>query len=387
VVELSIAAVIGTITAVQWLLDQERRERAAIWREVGEQLGLRFRGGLLEQNWLLEGEVAGHGLRVRPVYRIGPTQQRSLVTIFDLRFHTPLPFWMSIRSSSLDAGRGRNVSQGVTLAEGGARVETRHPAALAQWLTPVRRRRLGHFLRHMPEAVVNDRGLSWAAPGIASSRKPMVKDIRAAASLANVLVLAPPATEAAAEAAAEPAAEPPRRSKKRRKRKAAAQPTRSRSVSPAAAAPTPVPAPAQAPPQAGALIRDPVSVADDLFGRRLEDIDASERFEAAYADRPVAWAGILRRLERVTVDFVFGDGPFTRATVELKHEDAGPMGARALLAVVRLPVEDGERLRERVGGQVAFTGLLHAIDPFSRSLFVAQGAVDDALVDGPKRRR
>ncbi len=119
------------------------------------------------------------------------------------------------------------------------------------------------------------------------------------------------------------------------------------------------------------IVRDPLVVADALFGGGLTGIDSGALFESTFADRPVAWQGVVRRVERVTLDFVFDHGPFTRVVVEVHAGTGSALRARPVLAVLSMPHDASESLRDWIGKQAAFRGRLIGHDPFSRQLFVA----------------
>jgi len=364
------------------------------WRQAAEALGLRFDDAESIEDLQIVGRLGGHQVRLRvlPRQRDGQAAHHAA---YELRFARRLEHGTTLHVEGLMYELGKLV--GIRDAEVGdpqfdrnVHVKTADLEGLRQWLTVERRKRIRRFLMGHTEASIDDVGLRWVAPYLPAQKQVVVSHIQGLVKMADALVEPTDAPEAVApgaaaedgrDAARERSTGRVRRDQDRRSRQTVPAPSKPRRP-PVRPRPSDAPAAPHVPaapdaPDAPNVLRDPLAVAAALFGRSLEGLDASERFEAEYADRPVAWQGTLRRLEKVTVDFVFGDGPFTRATFELHREATDALGSRTLSAVVRLPAEANESLRPRIGQLMAFRGRLSSIDPFSRSLFVAEGAVQD----------
>ena len=303
------------------------------WARAADELGLDFEAGDDPRQRRIVGRIHGHEVTVR-VLVLTRDGRREHNTVYELRFAEPLAFALTLRTEGLLSGIGklvglRDTEVGDPIFDAQVLVESEDPAALHQWLSAERRTHIRRFLMSHTQAHIDELGLRWVAPYLHDRPDVVAASVRNLVNAADQLAGrgAPPVPEVR-----EPVAEED-------------------------------------------VLRDPVAVADALFGPAHQGSDLSECFEADLADRPVAWHGILRKLEVVTVDYTFGDGPFTRATFELRRRGRDHRGTRTLSAVVRLPVEEGERLRQHVGQSMVIEGRLWAVDPFARSFFVAEGAV------------
>ena len=389
--ELAIPAVIAAVALASMLGRRQPRERRA-WMEAAAELGFRFDDAPTTASLQLIGREAGHRVRVRVIERRqgeGSVQH----TAYELRFAEPLKLGTTLRAEGLMSGLGKLI--GVRDAEIGdpsfddrVLIETRDLESLERWLTAKRRMRIRRFLMGHAEARIDDVGLRWVMPHVPTESYVLVGHVESLVRLAKDLVgegrkpgsVRDEAAERRDHEERQERREHERRKRRRRRRESRRRKEQAKPADASRGGDRPEPARGEPrdirqPPAPDRTLRDPIAVAQALFGEGLEGLDTSERFEAEFADRPVAWQGTLRRLERVTVDFVFGDGPFTRATIELHRDRADVMGARTVRAVLRLPAEASDELRPRLDQAIVFRGRLVGTDPFSRSLFVAEGEV------------
>lgn len=119
--------------------------------------------------------------------------------------------------------------------------------------------------------------------------------------------------------------------------------------------------------------RDAVAIATDLFGSNRLSFETAERFSDLYTDRMVQWTGKVREAEIVERDRILGDGPFTKAIVEVASLENDLFGSTVVSTVVALPESDLGRVRE--GNEIQFAGRLTGIDALVRTLYVGDGRV------------
>jgi hypothetical protein len=132
--------------------------------------------------------------------------------------------------------------------------------------------------------------------------------------------------------------------------------------------------PVAAPDPASAAL-DVASVCQALFVDHTTSYRTNQLFTERYQDRTVRWPGMLRRVERYSFDMVFGHKGGTRAIVEVHQIKTGVFGDRQVNAVVQLPPEAREALRNVEGHPVIVEGRLVKVDSLMRNLYVADGQV------------
>jgi hypothetical protein len=117
------------------------------------------------------------------------------------------------------------------------------------------------------------------------------------------------------------------------------------------------------------------TVCSDVFKTGATSADADATFTDTYAGRRVTWSGVLRSYQSSSFDFVFGDKPCTKATLDI-HELTGDMlGAKKVRAIVQLPPEAKEVLQNRAGKTVTFSGELLKVDGLMKNLFLRDGVL------------
>ena len=117
--------------------------------------------------------------------------------------------------------------------------------------------------------------------------------------------------------------------------------------------------------------RDAVAVATDLFGDNRLSFETAQRYSDLYAERKVQWTGKIRKVETVDRDRILGDGPFTKAIVDVASLENDLFGSTVVSAVVAFPQSGDPRLT--TGREIEFTGSLAGIDALVRTLYVSNG--------------
>jgi len=122
----------------------------------------------------------------------------------------------------------------------------------------------------------------------------------------------------------------------------------------------------------------PGDVAVEVFGPGRSSFEVERIFADRFAGREVFWHGALKQVVTVRSDLSFGGGPGTKALMTVHRLPADLYGGRDVDAVVWLPVESYEHLRDGVGEEISFRGVLLRCDPLPRSLYVAEGGPIEA---------
>jgi hypothetical protein len=137
--------------------------------------------------------------------------------------------------------------------------------------------------------------------------------------------------------------------------------------------------PAQSAPPADATTPAPpldaASVCEDLFRPGQSSLAASRTFEERYEGRAVSWQGKLTSVEGFTYDFVFGSQRGTKAILEVHEVTSDVYGPTKAQAVLQLPPEAREELRESVGGTFTFEGELLKADGLMRNVYVKNAKI------------
>ena len=116
--------------------------------------------------------------------------------------------------------------------------------------------------------------------------------------------------------------------------------------------------------------RDRLALATHLFGESRLSFETAQLFDATYAGRDVEWTGRVRKAVVADDDRLLGDGPFTKAVVEVASLENDLFGNTVVSAVVQLPSNAADRLLE--GSTVTFAGTLVGIDALVRNVYVGK---------------
>jgi len=114
--------------------------------------------------------------------------------------------------------------------------------------------------------------------------------------------------------------------------------------------------------------RDALALAIYLFSENRLSFETAQLFDETYTGRDVEWTGKVRKAEVVDRDRVLGDGPFTKAIIEVASLENDLFGNTVVSAVVALPPQTADNLFE--GSTVTFAGTLIGIDALVRNVYV-----------------
>ena len=119
--------------------------------------------------------------------------------------------------------------------------------------------------------------------------------------------------------------------------------------------------------------RDAFDIASDLFGENRLSFETAALFDERYAGRRVEWSGKLRKATTVDHYRVLGDGPFTKAVVDIAVLENDLFGNTVVTAIVAFPPGSIDSIQP--GEDVTFSGDLVGIDALVRNLLVGNAAL------------
>ncbi len=111
-----------------------------------------------------------------------------------------------------------------------------------------------------------------------------------------------------------------------------------------------------------------------LFADGTTGSEADRLFAESWAGVPIEWSGELYRVQRCTSDVDFGMNVGTKALFDLMRAPSGH-SARTVRAVVQLPKELSESLRNQRGKTFTFAGSLLRCDPHARTFYIRDGRI------------
>jgi hypothetical protein len=248
---------------------------------------------------------------------------------------------------------------------------------MASFLTPDRRGLIVEMIRSFPGLVIRDGDVRWEERGIQGDASRIVTTTRRLSRLSAVLsgVRAeehPRAPVADACLAQTPVAGAPLVQEPVVQAPVEPWVTRPPVVeAPVPEAPAAIPA---APSEAPMTDIDAAVVCESLFGTGRSVVEADLAFRGKYHGRRVRWRGVLRAVREYSFDFVFENGPGTRAVLEV-HELAGPFGATQVTAAVQLPPGCCDALAPRIGQPLVVEGRLKSADGLMHEVCIEDGRV------------
>lgn len=136
-------------------------------------------------------------------------------------------------------------------------------------------------------------------------------------------------------------------------------------------APDPSPTLIEAPSDDGT--RDAFAVATDLFGDNRLSFETAAHFDERYAGMAVEWSGKLRNAATVDHYRILGDGPFTKAIIDIAVLENDLFGNTVVTAVAAFPPGSIDSIQP--GEDIEFSGDLIGIDALVRNLFVGRAQV------------
>ncbi len=143
-------------------------------------------------------------------------------------------------------------------------------------------------------------------------------------------------------------------------------------------APDPPPTLVEAPSDDGS--RDAFAVATDLFGENRLSFETATHFDERYAGRRVEWSGKLRNASTVDHHRILGDGPFTKAVIDIAVLENDLFGNTVVTAIAAFPPGSIDSIQP--GEDISFSGQLVGIDALVRNLIVAEAVLSTEKMRG-----
>jgi len=110
-------------------------------------------------------------------------------------------------------------------------------------------------------------------------------------------------------------------------------------------------------------------VCEACFGDNALDYESERTFAERFSGRAIRWRGVLKSVETFNYDHVFGNERGFRAILDI-YEISERFGKRSVEAVVLISPEQAEEWKTDLNAEREFTGVLAALKPYSRKLYV-----------------
>ena len=110
-------------------------------------------------------------------------------------------------------------------------------------------------------------------------------------------------------------------------------------------------------------------VCEACFGGNALDYESERTFEERFSGQAIRWRGMLKSVETFNYDHVFGNERGFRAILDI-YEISERFGKRLVQAVVLMSPEQVEEWKTDLNAEREFTGVLTALKPYSRKLYV-----------------
>jgi len=102
--------------------------------------------------------------------------------------------------------------------------------------------------------------------------------------------------------------------------------------------------------------------------------EVTERFKE-FAGQEVNWSGVLKRSQKYYTDFIFRGKPGCKATFEV-YEFPGTLGSKGKIkAIIQLPEEQYEELRNAIGRNYSFKATLLQVEGLVREIYLTDGII------------
>ncbi len=121
---------------------------------------------------------------------------------------------------------------------------------------------------------------------------------------------------------------------------------------------------------------DQNALAAALFSSSFPGQKEQELFSRVKGKK-IEWSGELKSSYQFGNDFVLGNGPAVKAVFEIAEISGTYSMKTKVKAVVRLPLESLERLKNRNGEHFRFSGLLAKLETFAREIVIFNGSLKD----------
>ena len=118
-------------------------------------------------------------------------------------------------------------------------------------------------------------------------------------------------------------------------------------------------------------------VCEACFGDNALDYESERTFAERFSGRAIRWRGVLKSVETFNYDHVFGNERGFRAILDI-YEISERFGKRPVQAVVLMSPEQAEEWKTDLNAEREFTGVLTALKPYSRKLYVKQPSSEPA---------
>lgn len=116
------------------------------------------------------------------------------------------------------------------------------------------------------------------------------------------------------------------------------------------------------------------TLAAALFAASFPGAKEQALFQTVKGKR-IEWSGILKSSYRFGNDFVLGNGPAVKAVFEIAELTGNYSMKTRVKAVVRLPQEALDLLKNRNGERFRFTGTLEKFEAFAREIVILDGSL------------
>ena len=118
-------------------------------------------------------------------------------------------------------------------------------------------------------------------------------------------------------------------------------------------------------------------VCEACFGDNALDYESERTFAERFSGRAIRWRGVLKSVETFSYDHVFGNERGFRAILDI-YEISERFGKRPVQAVVLMSPEQAEEWKTDLNVEREFTGVLTALKPYSRKLYVKRPSSEPA---------
>ena len=116
------------------------------------------------------------------------------------------------------------------------------------------------------------------------------------------------------------------------------------------------------------------TLAAALFAASFPGAKEQALFQTVKGKR-IEWSGILKSSYRFGNDFVLGNGPAVKAVFEIAELTGNYSMKTRVKAVIRLPQEALDLLKNRNGERFRFTGTLEKFEAFAREIVILDGSL------------
>lgn len=369
---LLMIAVLVALTIVIYASRRNAQETNRAWSEAAKTLGIQYTAaGMLSQR-RMDG-ILPTGRIIIETFQ-GSHENSETYTRYRALYPAPLGLKLRLAPEGFRSGLGKlsdaqDIQVGDPAFDERVIVKGMDPVEIKRFLTPDRRRHILKAFAAFPGLTLDDREVRWEYRGLHKDPEQIVSTALRLSQLAWRLSRGKEEVESTAEpmgsqvektdeaAEALPATEPP--------------PLPISEETPQAEEKESVPEPVSAPEPP----LDVASVCNALFPPGTSSIEASRILEERYQGKRVEWSGVLKGVESYSFDWIFGDAPGTKATIELYEMPSEVYGYNKIHAALQLGAGEERALREHLGKTVSFQGTLWRADGLMRIVYCKDGSL------------